>query len=72
MLEQGLSGEDVIKQVHKEVVDWDEKTMDSRTKIRLIDKIGEYDFRLVEGANERIQLEAMLAQMGLVMSEKKN
>ncbi len=71
MLEQGLSGEDVIKQVHKEVVDWDEKGMDSKTKIRLIDKIGEYDFRLVEGANERIQLEAMLAQMGLVVSEKK-
>ncbi len=71
MLEQGLSGEDVIKQVHKEVVDWDEKGMDSKTKIRLIDKIGEYDFRLVEGANERIQLEAMLAQIGLVASEKK-
>ena len=25
-------------------------------------QIGEYNFRLVEGANERIQLEALLAQ----------
>lgn len=71
MLESGLSGEDVIKQIHKEVIDWDEKEIDSKTKIRLIDRIGEYDFRLVEGANERIQIEALLAQIGLVASEKK-
>jgi replication factor C small subunit len=71
MLENGLSGEDVIKQIHKEVLDWDEKEMDSKTKIRLVDRIGEYDFRLVEGANERIQIEALLAQIGLVASEKK-
>ncbi len=71
MLESGLSGEDVIKQIHKEVIDWDEKEIDSKTKIRLVDRIGEYDFRLVEGANERIQIEALLAQIGLVASEKK-
>ncbi len=71
MLENGLSGEDVIKQIHKEVLDWDEKEMTSTTKIRLVDRIGEYDFRLVEGANERIQIEALLAQIGLVASEKK-
>ncbi|MDZ4256138.1 MAG: LAGLIDADG family homing endonuclease, partial [archaeon] len=71
MLENGLSGEDIIKQIHKEVLDWDENELDSQTKIRLVDRIGEYDFRLVEGANERIQLEALLAQMGLVASEKK-
>lgn len=71
MLENGLSGEDVIKQIHKEVLDWDEKEVDSKTKIRLVDRIGEYDFRIVEGANERIQIEALLAQIGLVASEKK-
>ncbi|MFH0970229.1 MAG: replication factor C small subunit [Candidatus Diapherotrites archaeon] len=71
MLENGLSGEDVIKQIHREVLDWDEKELDSTTKIRLVDRIGEYDFRLVEGANERIQIEALLAQIGLVASEKK-
>ncbi len=71
MLENGLSGEDVIKQVHKEVLEWDENELDSKTKIRLVDRIGEYDFRLVEGANERIQIEALLAQIGLVASEKK-
>jgi len=64
MYEHGMSGEDVIGQVYREVMAEDEKEIDSKTKIALVDVIGEYDFRLVEGANERVQLEAMLAQFG--------
>jgi replication factor C small subunit len=30
-------------------------------KIRLIDRVGEAEFRMVSGASERIQLEALLA-----------
>jgi len=62
MYEHGMSGEDVISQVYKEVMDSDEKDIPSKTKIALVDVIGEYDFRMVEGASERIQLESMLAQ----------
>ena len=40
-----------------------------KKKIHLVDRIGEYNFRLVEGANERIQVEALLAQMGVVGKE---
>jgi replication factor C small subunit len=40
----------------------DEKELSDKDKIELVDTIGEYDFRIVEGANERIQLEALLAQ----------
>ncbi len=58
----GMSGEDVIGQVYRETMDADEKEISSKTKIALVDVIGEYDFRMVEGASERIQLEAMLAQ----------
>jgi replication factor C small subunit len=36
-----------------------------RDKVRLIDRIGEIDFRMTEGANERIQLEALLAYFAL-------
>jgi len=36
--------------------------LDEGTPIELVNIIGEYDFRLVEGASERIQLEALLAQ----------
>ena len=62
MYEHGMSGEDVISQVYREVMGAEEKDISSKTKVGLVDVIGEYDFRLVEGANERVQLEAMLAQ----------
>ncbi|HID08758.1 TPA: replication factor C small subunit [Candidatus Micrarchaeota archaeon] len=59
MIEYGMSGDDVIRQMHKEVFNLN---VDDRTKVHLIDLIGEYEFRIVEGANERIQIEALLAQ----------
>ncbi|MDO8553192.1 MAG: replication factor C small subunit [Candidatus Micrarchaeota archaeon] len=59
----GLSGEDILLQVYKEIPNLN---IDEQRKIGLIDKIAEYNFRLVEGANERIQIEAMLAQFALV------
>lgn len=63
LYEYGLSGEDVILQVYREILDWD---MDQRAKVDLIDRIGEYNFRMTEGANERIQLEALLAYLVLI------
>lgn len=71
MNEHGLSGEDIIAQLHRELLDWPENEVDSKTKIMLIDKIGEYDFRMVEGANERIQLEALIANIALLNVQKK-
>jgi replication factor C small subunit len=62
MYEQGMSGEDVMMQVYRETMALDEKDLAEKDKIALVDTIGEYDFRIVEGANERIQLEALLAQ----------
>jgi len=62
MFEHGMSGEDVMLQLYREVIDADEKELESKTKIEMIDLLGEYNFRIVEGANERIQLEALLAQ----------
>lgn len=59
MIEYGMSGEDVVKQMHKEVFSLN---VPDRIKVALVDLIGEYEFRLVEGANERIQMEALLAQ----------
>ncbi len=55
----GLSGEDIMLQVYREVPKLD---IPEKDKMRLIELIGEYNFRLVQGANERIQLESMLAQ----------
>ena len=62
MLRYGLSGIDAIKQVQKEVWNLD---VDNRKKVSLIDKCGETEFRIVEGSDEFVQLEALLAQFVL-------
>jgi replication factor C small subunit len=58
----GVSGSDLIAQIHKEVFNL---SISEEMKIKLADVIGEYEFRIVEGSNETIQLEALLAQFGL-------
>lgn len=63
MITYGLSGEDIIRQIHRSFYDL---TIPDREKIRLIDRTGEIEFRIVEGSNERIQLEALLAYLALV------
>ena len=63
LIDQGLSGEDILEQVHREILSLD---VPEPTKVKLMDKVGEVDFRLTEGANERIQLEALLAHFCLL------
>ena len=63
MISYGLSGEDIIKQIHRTVFDLDISDYD---KVKLMDRTGEIEFRIVEGSNERIQLESLLAYMVLV------
>ncbi|KAF5071508.1 DNA polymerase III subunit tau [anaerobic digester metagenome] len=63
MVVQGTSGEDMVTQVYQEV---SRMAMDdliaSENYINLVEHIGEYDFRIREGANPRIQLEALLTK----------
>ena len=54
----GLSGLDVIRQVQKEI--WNLE-VDDRKKVELVEKCGEVEFRMTEGADEFIQLESFLA-----------
>ena len=58
MLKYGLSGVDLIKQIQKLV--WDLGVSD-KEKVAMVDKCGEIEFRMVEGADEFVQLEALLA-----------
>lgn len=67
MLNYGLSGLDVIKQVQKEIINLN---IDGRKRMKLIDMCGEVEFRMSEGSDEFIQLEAFLAHVALVGSEK--
>lgn len=58
MLKESISGQDVIKAIQKEI--WN-LPIDNLLKVKLTEKTGEAEFRLVEGADEFIQLEALLA-----------
>jgi replication factor C small subunit len=62
LLEQGLSGEDIIMQMHRETFNLE---VSDKEKVRIVDMIGEADFRLVQGANEFIQLEYLLANLSI-------
>jgi replication factor C small subunit len=62
LIKYGLSGEDIIKQIHHTIFDL---TIPEESKVNLLEKTGEVEFRLVEGSNEHIQLEALLAQFAL-------
>jgi len=59
----GLAGEDVIRQMHRSVRDLD---ISDIVKVQMIEKLAEADFRLSEGANSRIQIEAVVANFAIL------
>lgn len=65
----GVSGSDLIRQIHTEIFRSDTP---EKWKIRLADIVGEVDYRLVEGADEEVQLSALLAKLVEAGDELKN
>jgi len=63
MTEHGLSGEDLVGQIYRSLF---EIQLPDKKLVELIDIIGEIDFRITEGANERLQIEALLAHMSII------
>lgn len=66
LIEFGLAGEDLLREVYRAVYDLN---IPDGLKVRMVDRIGEADFRLIQGSNERIQLEALLSSFVLVGRE---
>ena len=63
MVLQGTSGEDMVTQIYQDVSKRViEGKMEASIYMDLIEAIAECDFRIREGANPRIQLEALLTQ----------
>jgi replication factor C small subunit len=56
----GVAGSDIIRQIHTEIF---RAGMPEQWKIKLADIVGEIDYRLVEGADEEVQLSALLARL---------
>ncbi|MEM2117441.1 MAG: replication factor C small subunit [Candidatus Bathyarchaeia archaeon] len=67
----GVAGSDIIRQIHTEIF---RAEIPEPWKIKLADIVGEIDYRLVEGADEEVQLSALLARLVEAGSEigKKN
>ncbi len=62
MLSQGISGQDVIKAIQKEI--WN-LPVEPDLKVKLTEKTGETEFRIVEGSDPFIQLQSLLASFVL-------
>ncbi|GAA0215187.1 MULTISPECIES: replication factor C small subunit [Halobaculum] len=62
LTETGMAGGDIIDQLHRSVWEFD---LSDREAVRLMERIGDADFRITEGANEQVQLEALLASLAL-------
>lgn len=65
MIEYGLSGEDLIKQIHREIMS-KEINIPEETRVLIADYIGEVHFRLTQGSDEDIQLSAFLAWLSMI------
>ena len=57
----GVAGTDIIRQIHTEL--FRSSGIPEPWKVKLADIAGEVDFRLVEGADEEVQLSALLARL---------
>ncbi|MFB6127155.1 MAG: replication factor C small subunit [Halolamina sp.] len=62
LTDTGMAGGDVIDQLHRSAWEFD---LSERETVRLLERIGEADYRITEGANEQVQLEALLASLAM-------
>jgi replication factor C small subunit len=62
MLKESISGQDVIKAIQKEI--WN-LPVEPEIKVKLTEKTGETEFRIVEGSDPFIQLQSLLASFVL-------
>lgn len=67
MGKRGMSGREIIRTANREIVRLTE--LEPKKQVEAVRILGEYDFRLSQGANEDIQLSAMLAQISLLGSK---
>jgi len=65
MYTYGMSAEDVLKQMHREIFSADLRLSED-LRVIIADLIGETHFRIVEGSDEEIQLTAFLARLALL------
>ena len=60
MIERGLDGQDIVSSIHREVYNLD---ISDQQKLELTEALGEFEFRITEGASADVQIEALLAKI---------
>ena len=65
--EYGLSGQNIIKNLHREIYELNVK---ETLKIELSKLLAEFEFRLSQGGTEEIQLQALLAKIVMLQSSE--
>lgn len=65
--EYGLSGQNIIKNLHREIYDL---KIQETVKIELSKLLAEFEFRLSQGGTEEIQLQALLAKIVLLQNSE--
>ena len=63
---RGIAPNELINQCYRALV---RRDIDRTLKVKLIDALGETDFRLSEGASSEIQMEALLARFVLAAEQ---
>lgn len=67
-VERGASGEDILRSLHSYVVSEPGPALSPEQKIELLQYLAEVDFRLAQGASDRIQMESVLARIAALKS----
>jgi len=62
MLKESISGTEIVKAIQKEI--WSLQ-VEPEIKVRLTEKTGETEFRMIEGSDDFVQLQALLASFVL-------
>lgn len=69
LINQGLSPEDIIKNIYREIMR--HSTLSEQWKVKLSDTLGTIDYRLTQGSRAEIQLSTLLAHLSVVKEEMK-
>ncbi|UYZ39423.1 MAG: replication factor C small subunit [Candidatus Methanospirare jalkutatii] len=63
---EGIFADEILAQMHRIVMNMN---IPAEKKVQILSRIGEVDFRISEGANEKIQLDALIAFICLLSAE---
>jgi replication factor C small subunit len=69
LTENGFSADDIIKQIHSELF---RMNIPEEILIEIIDKLAEINFMISEGADERINMDALVAKLTLYSRKIEN